>query len=198
MEYVVSGPGYGILGQALETMLDGFGAFRSLASAILHEEGIGTLGPDGCTRLDPQVFYPLEAELRAFKKALRQTGPATMFNVGLKVPENAIFPPNVVDVYSSVESLNIAYHMNHSKDGVPLFDAATGVLTQGIGDYRVTSDRARRQIVVINNTPYPDDFSRGIVAALARKFEKRAQVTLDTSKPTLANGADSSTYLVTW
>jgi hypothetical protein len=198
MEYVAPGPGFGILGQALQTMVEGFGAFRSLASGILLAEGIGTRGPDGHIRLDPETYYALEAELKAFKHAYEQVGGATMFNVGLKVPENAIFPPDVVDVYASVESINLAYHINHSKDGVSMYDSATDRMIDGIGDYLTTSHRDQERIIVVNATPYPDDFSRGIVTALARRFESRANVEIDETKPTLKNGGETSTYIVTW
>jgi hypothetical protein len=46
--------------------------------------------------------------------------------------------------------------------------------------------------------PYPCDFDRGIIVAMARKFEPSVKVELDTSKPSRKDGADDSWYIVTY
>jgi hypothetical protein len=50
--------------------------------------------------------------------------------------------------------------------------------------------------------PYPSEFDRGIITAMARKFKPResllVSVELDNAKPSRMKGADSCTYKIKW
>lgn len=71
-----------------------------------------------------------------------------MYNIGLSIPENAVFPPWVVDIDTAVKAIDIAYHLNHRKDGKPLFDMKTGTMSEGIGHYGYERDRSGKNRVV--------------------------------------------------
>ena len=50
--------------------------------------------------------------------------------------------------------------------------------------------------------PYPDDFDKGLITAMARKFKPVTSaivnVTSDTNQPARSKGADSTIFLVNW
>jgi len=102
----------------------------------------------------------------------------------MKIPENAIFPPNIDSVIAALQSIDVAYQMNH-RGGE-------------IGDYRaiVINDH---NVDLICNNPYPDDFDYGIIYGMARRFcPKDLQFTVyhDNDAPCRKTGGDSCTYHV--
>jgi hypothetical protein len=46
--------------------------------------------------------------------------------------------------------------------------------------------------------PYPCDFDRGIIIAMARKFKSGVEVVVMPGKPNRKEGADDSWYVVTY
>ena len=42
-----------------------------------------------------------------------------------------MFPPEINDVESAVRSIDIAFHLNQRKNGVVMYDPATGVMLEG-------------------------------------------------------------------
>ena len=55
---------------------------------------------------------------------------------------------------------------------------------------------------MICKNPYPCDFDKGIIKAVAKKFKPKDSVNIivehDESAPCRKKGADSCTYLVSW
>jgi hypothetical protein len=56
----------------------------------------------------------------------------------------------------------------------------------------------KRRAVMVCDTPYPAEIDRGIVTAMARRFEAFAEVERDPSKPSRLEGGPSCTFVVTW
>lgn len=198
MQFVPFEAGIEVNGQTVYAIVDGMGEFRQLASKYLLSEGIGARGPAGIARVDPDGWYPQAAWLAAFKKIARDIGDPVLFRIGLAIPKNAKFPPWVKDVESAIRSIDIAYHMNHRKGGVELFDQVTGKIGEGIGHYGCERIDGRNMIVSVCNNPYPCHFDRGIITAMAQRFQVSAKVVHDDAAQCRKNGGESCTYIVTW
>jgi len=118
--------------------------------------------------------------------------------IGQHVPKHAPFPPSINDIHGAMGSMDAAYHMNHRKGGRVMFDPATGQMLSGIGNYGYAPVPRERRIISVCENPYPCDFDRGIITALAARFERGSRVTHDDSAPCRKNGADSCKFIIAW
>jgi hypothetical protein len=198
MEYRAIEPGIEVNGQTVFSVVDGFGAFTRMGSRYLLDEGIGEPEPDGSVRVERERWYSQEAWLRAFERIGKELGGSALHLIGLKIPANAIFPPWVVDIDSALRSIDVAYHLNHRKQGQVMFDVAAGTMLEGIGHYGFSRDPAAKRILCGCDNPYPCDFDAGIVASMARRFVEHARVEHDPAEPCRKRGADRCTYVVSW
>lgn len=188
-QFVVKEKGIEVCSESVISLLNALKNDKEIAMEFLAEQGI--------TDLSPNTWHPMESSVAAQKQIFDTLGEKTLFNVGKAILETAIFPPNIDNIHASLDMLNIAYHMNHRKNGVVMFDPATGTKLDGIGNYAYTKTSENSGEVVTDN-PYSCEFDRGIITCMARKFESMVQVTTDTSVECRKNGGDSSTYLITW
>jgi len=198
MQFRAFEPGIEVNGQTVNAIVDGFRFLKELPSRILLEEGIGKPGPRGIVNIEPDAWYSQEGWLRAFERIAREMGRPNLFAIGLKIPENAKFPPTITDIDKAVASIDVAYHMNHRKHGTVMFDPSRGIMLEGIGHYGYEPRAGKPLIVSRCQNPYPCDFDRGILTAMARRFEKAARVTHVDEEPCRERGDESCTYHVTW
>jgi hypothetical protein len=187
-----------VLGANLQIVLDGFGSFSLLANNILIEEGLGTNDGSGVMKFEPGNWYPLERWLHALERIGNEFGHYLLYQSGMTTPKNAVFPPTVIDIHSALKCIDIAYHMNHAVRGEGMFDPGTGEMREGIGHYVYSNVPGRNLITIESSTPYPCDFDRGIVIAMAHRFQPAATLTHDTSRPCRKSGGGSCAYHVTW
>ncbi len=198
MQFKPMEAGIEVNGQTVYAVVDGF-ASKALPSKILVAEGVGTLGRDGVVEIDKDGWYSQEAWLRAFGKISESVGSNVLFNIGLKIPSNAIFPPWVVDVDSAIKSIDVAYHLNHRRQGKVMFDPANGTMLEGIGHYGYERPAPGvNRIVSKCANPYPCDFDRGILTTMAQKFAPRAMVLHQDDARCRLKGGESCTYVVKW
>ncbi|MFP2932696.1 hypothetical protein ACLESO_47620 [Pyxidicoccus sp. 3LG] len=197
MLYAAFEPGLQIIGQALYTIADGFGTFRSIAAQYFLAEGIGKVNKEGALVLDPEAWYSVDAELRMMRRVAEELGPLVVFNGGKRIPENAVFPPSA-DIHTGLAAIDVAYHMNHGKNGRPLFDGATGRKLPGIGNLAYEPHPSGNRGVLTAHTFYPDEFIRGLIVSMAQRFKPQARVELDVTKPSLSRGGESTTWLISW
>jgi len=182
-----------VIGQTVLTIVEGMAGFKSASMRILEENGIAA----------PKrtEWYRQQAWLDAFRAISQQVGPNTLFSIGQRIPRMATWPPQVKTIQQALASIDIAYHMNHRIEGKQLFDAVSGRIAEGIGHYRYVETGPQSAAMVCDN-PYPCEFDRGIIDAVAHKFKpaSSALVTVkhDDAKPCRKKGADSCTYLITW
>jgi len=113
----------------------------------------------------------------------------TLFSIGKAIPDSANFPENIVSLKDALESIDIAYHNNH-RGGE-------------IGYYRLTElNKDERKAVMICKNPYPCPFDRGIITSIVRKYKPADsfdhEIKLDQNKESRLDGAESSTYLISW
>jgi len=199
MQYRAIEPGIEVNGQTVWTIVDGFGAFTVMGSNYLLAEGIGVADANGVVQIDKERWYSQEAWLRAFERIGKEMGDSALNLIGLKIPANAIFPPWVVDVDSAIKSVDVAYHLNHRREGEVMFNTENGKMLEGIGHYGYRHDVAgEKRIVSVCDNPYPCSFDTGILTTMARKFTRHPRIEHDPSQPCRKNGADSCTYVITW
>lgn len=180
-------------GETVRSIVAGMGVFKDRALKFLGENGI--VDPE------PGKWYSQQAWLNAFKTISEATGEFTLFNIGKKIPENAQFPPEINDIFKALAAIDVAYHLNHRLNGEILFNPKTGEMKEGIGHYHFARETDRKIRLVCAN-PYPCDFDRGIIEAMATKF-KPANTSVvivkhDDTQPCRKKGDDSCTYLVSW
>ncbi len=151
---------------------------------------------------DPNTFYDLQKFLSAFEEVKNQFGEMNLFLIGKAVMDNAQFPP-MNGLKEALESLDVAYHMNHRKAGVPMFNPSTGQMLEGIGHYKLTRfDQDAKEAVMVCHTPYPSKFEEGLILQIVRKFKPegsiRTKVTLDETKETRRTGGETCTFIINW
>lgn len=198
MQFRALETGIEVNGRTVYAVVDGFGAFKESASRILAKLGIGAQGKDGLLQIDPDGWYSQEAWLAGFEKISASGGDSILFRIGHKIPQNAAFPPWVQDVESAIKSIDIAYHMNHRKKGQVMFDPATGKMLEGIGHYGWERVSGKNEIVVRCDNPYPCEFDRGIVTAMAQRFAPNARIVHQPERPCRKDSANVCTYVVQW
>jgi hypothetical protein len=190
-EFVAFTPGVEVNGQTVLSVVEGCAIKKS---ALRHLSKNGIVDPE------PGKWYSQQAWLDAFRSIATEVGHNTLLLIGRKIPENAAWPPQVIDIHGALASIDIAYHMNHRINGKVLFDPATGVLTEGIGHYgyRKIDDHTARMVC---HNPYPCDFDRGIIESAANKFKAagfRVTVVHDDQAHCRKTGAAECSYTVSW
>jgi hypothetical protein len=189
---------YQVLGSNIQNILDAFGAFALLAGKIMLQENLGTEASDGTILFDQNKWYPLEGNLRAIARIQNEFGNVVIRQMTAALLRNAKFPPSVVNIESGLASLDIAYHMNHARNGVAMFSPDTGKMTEGIGHYTSKPVEGKKQILCESNTPYPCAFDHGLFLAMAHRFQHTATLTHLNPAQCRSSGAASCSYSIAW
>ncbi len=172
-------PGVEVNGETVLSIVNRMGIFKKQAYEILRKNGI----------VDPKPgqWYSQQSWLNAFKTISDELGQATLSIIGKKIPDNAQWPPEVDNIEKALGSIDVAYHMNHRNGEIGHYKF------EKVGD---------REFKITCNNPYPCDFDKGLIEAVALKFKPADVIGLrvkhDDSKPCRKKGHDSCTYIVTW
>jgi hypothetical protein len=196
MQYRGFEPNIEILGAAVMATVGGFGPLRAIVDRMLCREGLVDCGAAGTTGVDVDRWYLQQAWLDALQEVDQRYGTEMLFNIGAAIPNHAVFPSMAVDVHTAVESIDVAYHLNHRRRGQLMYEKATGAMLEGIGHYgyeRVTDTH----ILSTCMTPYPCEFDFGIVATMARRFEPRT-IAEHVGTECRRHGAQACTYQLRW
>ena len=178
-QFVAFAPHVQVSGEAVLAVVDGMGLARQKTLKILADNNIH----------DPKQENVVSATelVEPFQQVSETLGEDALLAIGRKIPDTAKFPPEIDCIERALQSINVAYHMNH-RDG-------------DIGIYGFQSTGPRSAQMVCRN-PYPCVFDQGIIEAMAIRFKPQdspaVSVRHDDSAPCRQNGADSCTYLVTW
>ena len=166
-------------GETVLSVVDGLGAFKKQASDILMKNGINNP--------QPGQWYSQQAWLNAFKEIAEKIGARSLNAIGKKIPQNAKFPPGIDTIDKALASIDVAYHMNNRNGEI------------GYYKYEKTSAKSGRMIC---KNPFPCDFDRGIIEAMAQRFKPADSVMVmvdhDKTKSCRKNGAESCEYIITW
>ncbi len=186
-------PDVEVKGDAMLSLLDGMGTYRTMAKQFLSDNDI--------VDLQAGRWYSQQAWLDAFRNIHDSVGPTLLFTIGTKIPHNAQFPKEIDDLEKALQAIDVAYHMNHRIAGKSMFDPATGRMLEGIGHYgyEKTGDRI---ITMTCRNPYPCDFDRGIIDAMAKMYKPAGSLFIkvkhDDERPCRKRGGDACTYRVEW
>jgi hypothetical protein len=151
----------------------------------------------GKCHFDKDQWYYQQAWLDCFEAIGRELGDGILYKIGFAIPGNVKFPAWAADIRSAIRAIDVVYHINHRKNGAGcLYDAETGTIREGIGSYGYEYVPEKKLIISVSHNPLPCVFDRGIFTAVARKYDERAIVIHDDSKPCRKNGAETCTYLI--
>ena len=164
---------------------------------ILAKHGIGKLSPSGEFLFDPSLSYPLDRVIAALNELAAMAGPKKTFEMGLEVLKNATIVPGATDIFSALQIFDAGYHVNHRRNGTPMFDPQSGRMLEGIGHYKYVLGEDRR-IVMEVDAPYHCDLDRGIMQAWACRFQRSAVVTHLDPAICRTTGAPKCRYEITW
>ena len=186
-------------GRNVQNVTHAFRLFPEVALRVFARRGIGRTDAAGQLILGEDAWYPLAPWLEGFHEIANSVGPSKMFEIGRQVPKNSPFPPTIQSIQKALESVDVAYHMNHRRKGRVMFDPDTGEMLEGIGHYRAHMTRGATGAVVESHlVPYPCELDRGLLATLATRFEPNATVVHSPGTECRRNGADRCTYVVAW
>ncbi|MEQ8472750.1 MAG: hypothetical protein RIC35_16280 [Marinoscillum sp.] len=148
------------------------------------------------------AWNDLQSLLNAMKEVSESIGEMNLFLIGKAVIDGTQFPP-MDGLESALRAIDVAYHMNHRKNGKPMFDPTNGQMTEGIGHYKlVRFDETSKEAVMVCETPYPSKFEEGLLVQVARRFKPQGSVVtkvkLDGSKKNRADGGDHCTFIINW
>ncbi len=183
-----------VTGEAILSVVNAIPIGKDLRLKILRKQGIDP---------EPGKWYPQQAWLDAMKEIHDKIGKYNLLVIGKAIIQNAVFPP-INNLEEALKLLDVAYHMNHRIDGRVLFNPETGEIFEGIGHYKLVEfDKEKREAVMVCDNPYPDDFDKGIIVSLVRRYKPEdslvmEEVTIDETQETREKGADATTYLIRW
>lgn len=179
----------------LQSYFDVFKTVQDAPRTIFLRHGLGTLKSGDEFELVDTA--PLAKLIQATNELVALVGPQKAFEMGLSIVEGASRPEGATDVVSAMQILDLGYHLNHFQNGVPMFDVATGTMTEGIGHYKFVSASKHRAVMEVD-APYHCDLDRGIIQGWAKKFERSALVTHIEPQVCRKNRSPRCRYEVSW
>ena len=109
--------------------------------------------------VEEDKFYPAEGFLKALDNIGSKMDVAVLQKIGTKIIESAQWPPGVDNLTAGLQSISVAYKMNHQPNDVAI-----------IGDYEYNKI-GENEFTITATNPYPCDFDLGIVRGVAKTFE---------------------------
>lgn len=159
-------PNATINGESIRSVLAAF-QLPQLGRELLERHGLPAAPLAG-------HWYPMQAWLDVLTELEERYGSQTVYQAGLQVVDNSVWPPDLTDLRTALDALHTAYTAN--------------VHGQNIGYYRVEA-AGPQQLRVLCFTPNPPDFECGIITGLARRFKPADTVRLRVDKEETAPDA---------
>ena len=192
-EFVAISENVEVSGDSILVFINSMERGKDTRSEILKKPGI-----------DPEstIWYSQQRWLEAFKEVSYTLGEMNLFLIGKSIVNNLDFSP-VLDLEEALNTLDVAYHMNHRINGKVMFDPISKSKLKGIGNDKLLEyDPTARKATLACTNPYPSKFDEGIIVQLVRRFRPsdsiKQTVELDLSKDSRIKGGDSCTYLIRW
>ncbi|WXA87781.1 protein kinase [Pendulispora rubella] len=177
-----------------------FGSITPTASRILAEHGLGQFSDTGWFIPDTRPWWPMEPYVLALHALMAAVGPIKAIDIGKQSVNHVKLPPDPMmqNVHATLQSLDVAYHLNHRRGDKLHFEIETGQMIDDIGHYHYRGKLDTEQSAVMEcDNPYPCDMDLGIILGFARRFEAHAVV--EHAPGSCRNqGADTCVYHVTW
>lgn len=163
------------------------GCIRGLAAAgVPAEEAEALMSQAGLAHLDPQAWYPQQPYLDLLREVERRFGEKALRAMARQVPDTSQFPPGNRNLGDALQTLDIAYQLNHR--GGP------------IGHYACLPLGLREVLLECAN-PYGCAFDLGILDALAAHLGDAGEVTAIRHQPGTGcrrEGGEACTYHIIW
>ena len=183
-----------VSGRSLGAIIDGFRHYPTVALTYLQKFGIAKSDQE----LDRDAWYRLDTWISALTAMTSEVGSNSMYRIGRSVPQNVALPAHITDIHACLASLDDAYRLNHRKNGVAMLNPSTGEKVDGIGRYTYEPVKDANQVICVCDVPYPCDLDRGLIGAMAARFEPTAKIQHDGDAPCRKKGGESCTYVVFW
>lgn len=188
-----------VIGRLFYTFRSGLGPTWTLASRMMLEEELGTMGPDGLIQFDPDQWYPLPGHLRALDRIQRDLGEVALRQMGSTVPRLARrLELRATDIRSALEQVDLAFHANHARAGQVMYSDQTGVMLEGIGHYRVLAGASGTQVRVECTDPYPCVFDQALLLTFVQQLNPAATLVHLEPESCRARGSAGCTYGLSW
>lgn len=162
---------YAASGAIIRAYFDAFKTFPGTPRNIFVKQGLGRVDPSG--EFEIVDAAPLDKLIAALNELFQLVGPQKAFEMGTHVVNHATTPSGATDIVTAMQLFDAGYHLNHIKDGAPMYDPETGTMLEGIGHYKYVSHSKHRLVMEVD-TPYNCDLDRGIMQTWARLFERTA------------------------
>jgi len=192
-QFIAQADGVDVNGESVLAVLYGMGNFKEKGREILAWNGI--LAPEAGR------WYQQQAFLDSLKQIGGSFRPITLTSIGRKIPELIRFPVGIQGTHQALLSLDIAYHLNHRKNGKVLYVPAEHKVLDGIGHYYY-KHTGPASAVMVCTSPYPCDYDRGMIDATALRYRPDGvgdiRVTHESPNHCRKNGDDFCTYRVEW
>jgi len=155
--------------------------FRPMLDSILKANGVFVE--------TPEEWYPMQLGLDICREIQDTVGPHTMFSIGKKAGELRQFSDKVSTLPEALGSLDEAYKASHRGGSVGFYEL-------------VSEDMAARKIEFKAHNPYPDEFDRGILMSVARKFKPANAMNIEVNRkegvPSRMEDKDFTIFVITW
>lgn len=163
------------------------GCIAGLAKAGLpREEALELLGQGGLHEILPDGWYPQQPYLDMLKAVEARYGESALRTMAAQVPGTSAFPPGIETLEQALQSLDIAYQLNHRGGR--------------IGHYACMPLGPRALQMVCEN-PYGCAFDLGIMDALIQAFRpsgSRPSIIHEVGTACRRLGGTSCTYQILW
>ena len=184
-EFKSFSPAVEVTGEVLMAFLAGFPQeFRSSGLRILEKHGVA----------EPRTkeYYSLQNLLDAMKEISDTFSAQMLSRIGEQIALHAVLPPGIDDLQKCLESIDIAYHMNHRGGEIGSYDYKLLEPEGGLGKATMTTCP----------NPYPCAFDWGVIEGFAKRFKSSGSydvvVRHDDSQPCRRKGNESCAYVITW
>jgi hypothetical protein len=154
-------------------------------SDAYRETAFDALAANGIDDPSADEWYPQQAWLNTFEVIAAELEPHILDRLGEQIPDVAEWPTTPSSVEEGLRSIDEAYRRNHRGGD--------------IGFYRFESTGEQRGEVICEN-PYPCEFDRGLIRAVARRYAPVESFVFveERGDRCRRRGDDACTYSVSW
>ena len=170
--------GVEVRGEIVLAMVEGMRGFRKRYRHLLAEHGLDDPQPD--------CWYSQDELLDIFETLSADVGPLAISDMGARVANDAKFPAEIDSAEEALTHLNAFLRSGHRG--------------ANLGSY-VFEKTGEDSGTIVCNTPYPCDFDRGLIEAVALRFRPQGSWNATVRHEEAAcskRGGDSCTYVVQW
>ncbi len=148
---------------------------------IMHKHGLSD-------KFDVDSWHPMQLWLDIFQEIIDQQGfqgTLNLVDIGHRYADTALLPEDVSTLDDAIIAVNDTYQLNHRSG----YAGELSIVIMGDG-----------QMQIIDHTPYPCDFTYGMLYGLASRFKKegRTPIVRHDDYSCRKRGDDTCTYDVTW